>query len=236
MVQWLKVAEGTFARSNKAAFTPASRLLAAYSRRSPILNSVKRDQRILSSGAGIPAKLFVSRRLLLGSVVLGAGAIAAWKSRKQHVDLHADSGHIQGRTGRRPLAYRGTGQRLYVIAMIVAGAVHVVRSLRGYAKRTLCCWHAGQQCNQLTQTRVSGSSQKTGKRDFRSLFATMNPSHADLINNLRKTERLTDKTAQAMLQVDRKYFLDPDNQSMLHLAYEVRHRHVQACLDLLPSE
>lgn len=49
----------------------------------------------------------------------------------------------------------------------------------------------------------------------------MNPSHADLINSLRKTERLTDKTAQAMMQVDRKFFLDPDNQSMLHLAYEV---------------
>lgn len=52
----------------------------------------------------------------------------------------------------------------------------------------------------------------------------MSPSHADLINSLRKTERLTDKTAQAMMQVDRKYFLDPDNQSMMHLAYEVRYR------------
>lgn len=50
----------------------------------------------------------------------------------------------------------------------------------------------------------------------------MNPSHADLINSLRKTERLTDKTAEAMMQVDRKFFLDPDNQSMMHLAYEVR--------------
>ena len=50
----------------------------------------------------------------------------------------------------------------------------------------------------------------------------MNTSHADLINTLRHTERLTEKTAQAMQQVDRKFFLDPDNQSMLHLAYEVR--------------
>lgn len=49
----------------------------------------------------------------------------------------------------------------------------------------------------------------------------MNSRHADLINSLRKTERLTDKTAQAMMQVDRKFFLDPDNQSLMHLAYEV---------------
>lgn len=53
------------------------------------------------------------------------------------------------------------------------------------------------------------------------LFATMNTSHAELINSLRQTERLTDKTADAMLQVDRKYFLDPDNVEALHLAYQV---------------
>ena len=63
----------------------------------------------------------------------------------------------------------------------------------------------------------------------------MSPSHADLINSLRKTERLTDKTAQAMLQVDRKYFLDPDNQSVMHLAYEVRCSLVHAHGCLLPS-
>jgi protein-L-isoaspartate O-methyltransferase len=49
----------------------------------------------------------------------------------------------------------------------------------------------------------------------------MNSSHADLINSLRQTERLTDKTAQTMLQVDRKYFLDPDNLEVLHHAYQV---------------
>ena len=49
----------------------------------------------------------------------------------------------------------------------------------------------------------------------------MNTSHAELINSLRQTERLTDKTADAMLQVDRKYFLDPDNVEALHLAYQV---------------
>ena len=49
----------------------------------------------------------------------------------------------------------------------------------------------------------------------------MNTSHADLISKLRQTERLTDKSAQAMLQVDRKFFLDPDNESVAHLAYEV---------------
>lgn len=52
----------------------------------------------------------------------------------------------------------------------------------------------------------------------------MNSRHADLINSLRKTERLTDKTAHAMMQVDRKFFLDPDNQSLMHLAYEVYSR------------
>lgn len=108
MVQWLKVAEGTLARNNKAAFAPPSGLSATCSRRSPVLNSVKRDQPSLSSGAKIPAKLFVSRRLLLGSVVLAAGSTAAWNLRKQQVDLHADSSHVEGRTGRRPLAYRGT--------------------------------------------------------------------------------------------------------------------------------
>lgn len=49
----------------------------------------------------------------------------------------------------------------------------------------------------------------------------MNSNHADLINSLRQTERLTDKTAQTMLQVDRKYFLDPDNLEVLHHAYQV---------------
>ena len=58
-------------------------------------------------------------------------------------------------------------------------------------------------------------------RDWRALFATMNTSHADLINSLRKTERLSDKTAQAMLQVDRKCFLDPDNMEVLQHAYQV---------------
>ena len=108
MVQWLKVGKGILARSSKAAFAPASGLSAACSRRSPVLNSVKRGQRSLSSGADTPVKLFFNRRLLIGSVVLAAGAIAAWSLRKQIVDLHADSGYVQGRTGRRPLAYRGT--------------------------------------------------------------------------------------------------------------------------------
>ncbi len=49
----------------------------------------------------------------------------------------------------------------------------------------------------------------------------MNSSHADLINSLRQSERLTDKTAQTMLQVDRRYFLDPDNLEVLHHAYQV---------------
>lgn len=119
MVHWLNVAKANLARSNKAAFAPASGFFAACSRRSPVLNSVKRDQRSLSSGAEIPANLFIKRRLLLGSVVLAAGAIAAWNLRKQNVDLHADSGHVQGRTGRRPLAYRGT---LRVSAVNVSGA------------------------------------------------------------------------------------------------------------------
>lgn len=131
MVQWLKVAKVTLARSNKAAFAPASGLLAACSHRSPVLNSVKRDQRSLKSGAEIPAKLFISRRLLLGSVVLAAGAIAAWNLRKQNVDLHADGGHFQDHTGRRPLAYRGTRVlRLYIIVVIVAVAMAATRSSR----------------------------------------------------------------------------------------------------------
>lgn len=62
----------------------------------------------------------------------------------------------------------------------------------------------------------------------------MSPSHADLINSLQKKERLTDKTAQAMMQVDRKYFLDPDNQSLMHLAYEVRDSLLLVCLRLCP--
>ena len=131
MIQWLKVAKGTLARSNKAAFAPASGLSAACSRRSPVLHSVKRDQRSLSSGADIPTKLFTSRRLLLSSVVLVAGAISAWSLRKQNVDVHADSGHVQGRTGRRPLAYRGTRfLRPCAGVVIVAGALTAVRSPR----------------------------------------------------------------------------------------------------------
>lgn len=48
----------------------------------------------------------------------------------------------------------------------------------------------------------------------------MNASHAELIHSLQQTERLTDRTADAMLQVDRKYFLDPENVEALHLAYQ----------------
>ena len=50
----------------------------------------------------------------------------------------------------------------------------------------------------------------------------MSPSHADLIDSLAHSKRLTRTTVQAMMQVDRKYFLDPDNQSVMDLAYEVR--------------
>lgn len=108
MVHWLKVANRSLARS-KNSFAPASgAVLACSPRRIPVLNSVKRVQRSLSTGAANSAKLFISRRLLFGSVVLAAGAIAAWNVRKPNVDLHADSGQVQGRTGRRPLVYRGT--------------------------------------------------------------------------------------------------------------------------------
>lgn len=69
---------------------------------------MKRDQRSQSSGASIPAKLLTTRRILVGSSVLAAGAIAAWSLRKQHVELLADCGQAQACTGRGPLAYRGT--------------------------------------------------------------------------------------------------------------------------------
>ncbi|DBA80272.1 TPA: hypothetical protein ACH3X2_007499 [Trebouxia sp. C0005] len=77
-----------------------------------------------------------------------------------------------------------------------------------------------QEPKQVTQIRGLKSAVQARTRDWRSLFATMNSSHADLINSLRQTERLTDKTAQTMLQVDRKYFLDPDNLEVLHHAYQ----------------
>lgn len=109
MVHWLKVANRSLARSNKNSFAPAfGPVLACSPQRIPVLNSVKRDQRILSAGAANSAKLLISRRLLFGAVVLAAGVIAAWNVRKQNVDLHADSGQVEGRTGRRPLVYRGT--------------------------------------------------------------------------------------------------------------------------------
>ena len=107
MVQWLKVANNIFTRRNEVAFSPASSLTLACSRR-PVLNSVvKRDQRSQSSGASTPAKLYTTRRILLASFVLAAEAFAAWSLRKQHVDLFADCGQAQGCTGRGPLAYRG---------------------------------------------------------------------------------------------------------------------------------
>lgn len=48
----------------------------------------------------------------------------------------------------------------------------------------------------------------------------MSMGHARLIDSLRQTHRLTDKTANAMLQVDRIWFLDPDNAEARHLAYQ----------------
>lgn len=109
MVHWLKVANRSLACSNRNSFVPAfGPTLTCSPRRVPVLNSVVHDQRSLSAGAANSAKLFISRRLLFGSVVLAAGAIAAWNVRKQNVDLHADSGQVQGHTGRRPLVHRGT--------------------------------------------------------------------------------------------------------------------------------
>lgn len=109
MVQWLQVANNALARSNGVCI-PASSAIEVCLRHSPsVRNSVvKRVQRTRNPGAPIPAKLFITRRLLFSSVVLAAGAIAAWSLRKQQVDLPADSGQAEGRTGRGPLAYRGT--------------------------------------------------------------------------------------------------------------------------------
>ncbi len=82
--------------------------------------------------------------------------------------------------------------------------------------------HAGQQePKQAVQTRNFKSAIQPRVKELRSLFPTMNSSHADLINSLRKTERLTDKTSATMLQVDRKYFFDPDNSIGLQQAYQV---------------
>lgn len=87
-----------------------------------------------------------------------------------------------------------------------------------------------KSCDCATNLRLCAGSREAKKghsgaskvllKGFHKLFATMNTSHAELINSLRQTERLTDKTADAMLQVDRKYFLDPDNVEALHLAYQ----------------
>lgn len=75
-------------------------------------------------------------------------------------------------------------------------------------------------------TRGLTSAVKPQARDFGGLFVNMNSSHADLINSLRTTERLTDKTADAMLQVDRRCFLDPDNLEVLQHAYQVHAQHL----------
>ena len=79
------------------------------------------------------------------------------------------------------------------------------------------CVHAGQQ--ETNKSLHTGAPTELFKRIER-LFATMNASHAELIHSLQQTERLTDKTADAMLQVDRKYFLDPENVETLHQAYQ----------------
>lgn len=50
----------------------------------------------------------------------------------------------------------------------------------------------------------------------------MNTSQAELVQSLQQEERLSGKTAQTMLQVDRKYFLDPDNLELLQDAYQAR--------------
>ena len=52
-------------------------------------------------------------------------------------------------------------------------------------------------------------------------FGTINRSQAELMKSLQQEERVTDKTAQTMLQVDRKYFLDPDNKETQDKAYQV---------------
>lgn len=109
MVQWLQVVNNALARSNRLCI-PAPSVFEACLRRPtpPVRNSVvKRDQRARKSGAPVPAKLFLSRRLLFGSVVLAAGAIAAWSLRKQQFNLPAESGRAEGCTGRGPLAHRG---------------------------------------------------------------------------------------------------------------------------------
>lgn len=98
--------------------------------------------------------------------------------------------------------------------------------------QTQACLFAGEpEAKQAAQSKgFTTAASRT--RDWRRVFATMNTSHADLINSLRKTERLTDKTAQAMLQVDRKYFLDPDNLEVLQHAYQVTvfNQLVSSCL------
>ena len=52
-------------------------------------------------------------------------------------------------------------------------------------------------------------------------FGTINRSQAELMKSLQQEERVTDKTAQTMLQVARKYFLDPDNKETQDKAYQV---------------
>ena len=105
MTLWPKVAKHSVVLSIEATVAPTSGVVVACSRRSPLLTEC--DQHTRSSGADSNNRLLPSRRILLSSVVLAAGAIAAWNLRKQHVDLHADNSQAQSRTGRGAVAYRG---------------------------------------------------------------------------------------------------------------------------------
>ena len=61
----------------------------------------------------------------------------------------------------------------------------------------------------------------------------MNNNQAELVHQLQQEERVTEKTASTMRQLDRKYFLDPDNPEMLRQAYQESCNHSKASLLLL---